>query len=143
MPGGDRTGPMGAGPMTGRAAGLCTGNVAPGFANTPGGRGFGGGGGGFGGGRGGGGGGGGGGGRGGRGRRNRFHATGLTGWQRAEADMPAVDGGQVVPDAQPEPDVASAVGKGQALGVLKQQAESMRQQMEQLRERIEQLETED
>ncbi|MBW1808712.1 MAG: DUF5320 domain-containing protein [Deltaproteobacteria bacterium] len=28
MPGGDRTGPMGAGPMTGRAAGPCAGNQA-------------------------------------------------------------------------------------------------------------------
>ncbi len=33
MPGGNRTGPMGAGPMTGRAAGYCTGNTAPGYAN--------------------------------------------------------------------------------------------------------------
>lgn len=32
MPRGDRTGPMGAGPMTGRAAGYCAGNAAPGFA---------------------------------------------------------------------------------------------------------------
>ncbi|HOU20864.1 MAG: DUF5320 domain-containing protein [Kiritimatiellae bacterium] len=33
MPRGDRTGPMGAGPMTGRAAGYCTGTAAPGFAS--------------------------------------------------------------------------------------------------------------
>ncbi len=51
MPGGDRTGPMGMGPMTGRGAGYCAGSPAPGFMN----RGFGGGGGGFGRGRGGGG----------------------------------------------------------------------------------------
>ena len=31
MPGRDRTGPMGAGPMTGKAAGLCTGNMQPGY----------------------------------------------------------------------------------------------------------------
>ena len=31
MPGGDRTGPMGQGPMTGRAAGYCTGSTGPGF----------------------------------------------------------------------------------------------------------------
>ena len=31
MPGGDRTGPAGMGPMTGRAAGYCTGNPAPGY----------------------------------------------------------------------------------------------------------------
>lgn len=33
MPRGDGTGPMGFGPMTGRAAGYCTGYPAPGFAN--------------------------------------------------------------------------------------------------------------
>ncbi len=33
MPRGDRTGPMGAGPMTGRGAGYCAGFSAPGFAN--------------------------------------------------------------------------------------------------------------
>ena len=34
MPGGDRTGPGGAGPMTGRAAGYCAGYAAaPGYAN--------------------------------------------------------------------------------------------------------------
>ncbi len=31
MPGGDRTGPEGQGPMTGRRAGFCTGNQAPGY----------------------------------------------------------------------------------------------------------------
>jgi hypothetical protein len=71
MPGGDRTGPMGEGPRTGRAAGFCTGSDVPGYVN-PGPRGFwryGGGRGwrffGYG---------------GGRGWRNRYHATGLTGW---------------------------------------------------------------
>lgn len=33
MPGGDGTGPAGMGPMTGRAAGYCSGYAAPGFAN--------------------------------------------------------------------------------------------------------------
>jgi len=33
MPGGDRTGPMGAGRMSGRAAGYCAGNGAPGYAS--------------------------------------------------------------------------------------------------------------
>lgn len=41
MPGGDRTGPMGAGPRTGRAAGYCSGFSAPGFANPVMGRGYG------------------------------------------------------------------------------------------------------
>jgi len=35
MPGGDRTGPLGQGPMTGRRAGFCTGNNAPGYNNGP------------------------------------------------------------------------------------------------------------
>jgi hypothetical protein len=55
MPRGDRTGPWGMGPMTGRGAGFCVGN------NVPGGAFFG---------------------RGGRGRRNRFFATGQAGWMR-------------------------------------------------------------
>ncbi len=62
MPRGDATGPGGMGPMTGRGAGYCSGNDAPGFA-TPGfgrGRGIGGG----------------------RGWRNMFYATGLRGWRR-------------------------------------------------------------
>ena len=38
MPRGDRTGPWGAGPMTGRAAGYCAGYPVPGFMNPYGGR---------------------------------------------------------------------------------------------------------
>jgi hypothetical protein len=38
MPGGDRTGPMGMGPMTGRAAGFCGGFPVPGYMNPYGGR---------------------------------------------------------------------------------------------------------
>ena len=67
MPRGDRTGPMGAGAMTGRRMGICTGSAAPGYASAPGRRGsFGGG-----------------GSR--RGNRNMFYATGLFGWQRANS----------------------------------------------------------
>jgi hypothetical protein len=33
MPGGDRTGPWSEGPMTGRAAGYCSGYSAPGYSN--------------------------------------------------------------------------------------------------------------
>lgn len=39
MPRGDGTGPMGAGSMTGRAAGYCAGYGVPGYANPVGGRG--------------------------------------------------------------------------------------------------------
>ncbi len=45
MPGGDGTGPMGMGSMTGRAAGFCAGYASPGRMNAAGGRGRGGGGG--------------------------------------------------------------------------------------------------
>jgi hypothetical protein len=41
MPRGDRTGPNGKGPMTGRAAGNCAGYPVPGFMNPYGGQGFG------------------------------------------------------------------------------------------------------
>ena len=40
MPGGNRTGPMGMGPMTGRGAGLCGGYPTPGYMNPVSGRGF-------------------------------------------------------------------------------------------------------
>jgi len=41
MPGGNRTGPAGMGPMTGRGAGFCAGYNAPGYSNPGGGRGMG------------------------------------------------------------------------------------------------------
>lgn len=64
MPRGDRTGPTGAGMMTGRRAGYCAGFGNPGYMNsTVPGRGFG-----FAG--------------GGRGWCNMFYATGVPGWQR-------------------------------------------------------------
>ncbi|MEW6619108.1 MAG: DUF5320 domain-containing protein [bacterium] len=72
MPAGDGTGPMGMGPMTGRAAGYCAGYQMPGYANPIPGRGFGmgfGRGRGFGMGR-------------GRGFRHWYYATGLPGWAR-------------------------------------------------------------
>jgi hypothetical protein len=89
MPGGDRRGPAGQGPRTGRAVGFCAGNDEPGYLSRGGGRGGGAGGGaGRGAGRG-----GGGGGRGGGGRfRNWFHATGLTGWQRGVRGGAAASG---------------------------------------------------
>lgn len=68
MPGGDRTGPAGAGPMTGRGLGYCAGYDAPGFVRAGfappralGGRQWGGG---------------------GRGWRWCYYATGLPGWAR-------------------------------------------------------------
>ena len=74
MPGGDRTGPAGAGPMTGRGLGLCGGHGAPGFTQggamprfARGGRSWG---------------------RG-RGWRHWFHATGLSGWLRFGTALPS------------------------------------------------------
>jgi len=86
MPGGDQTGPMGMGPMTGRGAGYCGGRGVAGFVSGPGlgfGRGRGG--------RG-----------GGRGRRNMFYATGLTGWQRAAMGVSAPSAAAVAPTAEAE-----------------------------------------
>ena len=74
MPAGDRTGPMGAGPRTGRAKGFCSGFDQPGYANT--------------------------GGRGGyasmrggagRGWRHRFLATGIPGWVAPTPEQESAD----------------------------------------------------
>jgi len=65
MPGGDRTGPMGFGPMTGRGVGWCGRGGSTGSYGFARGGTFGWG-----------------GGRGGRGWRNRFYATGVPGWAR-------------------------------------------------------------
>jgi uncharacterized protein DUF5320 len=73
MPGGDKTGPSGMGPMTGRGVGFCAGSNAPGYMNSGFGRGRGMGGG------------------GGRGRRNQFLATGQPGWMRSNPAVPVAD----------------------------------------------------
>lgn len=117
MPRGDRTGPAGAGPMSGRAAGYCTGNNAPGFmSGAPGqgfGRGFGrgwgrGGGRGFGGG-------------GGRGWRNWFN-PGFSGWAGFGGW-----GGNAVPD----PAAEKAALKSQA-GLLQSELESIRKRLSEI-----------
>ena len=121
MPGGDRTGPAGIGPMTGRAAGLCAGYPVPGYMNPVGGRGFGGRGRGFWG-RG-----------GGRGWRNRFYATGLPGWARiGQPDWDDVSYTPGMPTVRPE----------QELTGLKQQAEHFENELDRINKRIEQLESE-
>ena len=128
MPFGNRTGPMGMGPMTGRGAGYCAGFPVPGYANTTPVRGL------FGRGRGG----------GGRGRRNRYGATGLTGWQPAGMDM-APYGAMPAPPAQAAPypgAFAPAVTKEQELDALKSQAEYFEGTLEEIRKRIEELRSE-
>ena len=125
MPGGDRTGPAGMGPMTGRGAGFCAGFGVPGFMNRLFGPGF------FGWGR----------GRrgGGRGWRNMFYATGLTGWQRAALGWPAWGfGGPHLP-GQAAPFGAVPPTKEQELQWLKRQAEFLSRSLEDIQKRIDEL----
>ncbi|MFA5093114.1 MAG: DUF5320 domain-containing protein [Candidatus Omnitrophota bacterium] len=119
MPRGDGSGPMGLGPMTGRAAGFCAGYSSPGYANSIPGQGFAGLGRGYFG-RG-----------GGRGKRNWFYATGLTGRQRTAMEIPAFGG--VYP-------YASEMTPKQEAEILKNQAEVIKKQLEDLHSRIETLE---
>lgn len=121
MPGGDRTGPMGQGPMTGRGMGYCTGNAQPGYmtaAGRPLGWGFGRG-----------------GGRGlgrggGRGFRNRYWATGMTAWQQQQAAgvSPGYEG--PVQDA-----VQDEVAQ------LRAQVQSLQQSLDALNERLKRSES--
>lgn len=115
MPRGNGTGPMGMGPMTGRAAGICAWNGAPGYANPVAGRC----GGGFGRGR----------GQGGQGRgrhgcRNLFLATGLPGWMRG--------GGNAAPDR---------AGGFDEIQALANQAQALQAQLAGVQERLKRLET--
>jgi len=90
MPRGDRTGPMGVGPRTGRGAGSCAGYSRPGYANAaPGiglGLGYRGG---------------------GRGWRNMYYATGLPGWARA---------GYAPPPPMPEVELSALKAEAKSLG---------------------------
>lgn len=120
MPGGDRTGPQGMGPMTGRAAGYCADDTTPGYANPGFGRGYGAGGGrGYGAG-------------GGRGRRNMYYATGLPGWARGEefAD-PYVVPGPAYTGADP------SIQKQ----ALEDQADALQAELDLVKKRLSDLET--
>lgn len=119
MPRGDRTGPAGMGPMTGRAAGYCAGYSAPGFMNPIGFRGYSG--------RG-----------GGRGWRHWYYATGVPGWARAGLSYPA-QSGFVGPNV---PYTAQGVTAEQELQGLKQEAEYFQNALGEIKKRIEQLEVE-
>lgn len=117
MPRGDRTGPWGTGPMSGRGAGFCAGSGAPGDADPAPGRGFG-----IGFGR----------GRGfwGRGFRgggwcHRFCATGLPGWMRFGRFGPGY------PHPDPEQEKQG----------LRNRAEALESELEALKKRIRELET--
>ena len=123
MPWGDRTGPAGAGPRTGRGAGYCAGFGVPGYMNRPSGMG------------------GGWGGRGGRGGgvyrwRNWFNTTGLPGWARS-VGIPGFYSSQAAPGSIPGiPD------KGQELEGLKSQASIFETELNRIKERIKNLESE-
>jgi len=120
MPGGDGTGPLGMGPMTGRAAGYCAGYPVPGFMNPIPGRGF------WGWGR----------GRGfwgrggGRGWRRWYYATGLPGWLRGFAPAWGAPWGISGP----------APSKEDELSFLKQQAEYFQQCLSDIQQRVAELE---
>lgn len=112
MPRGDRTGPMGMGPMTGRAAGYCAGYPVPGYMNPwPGACGgwFGGG-------------------WYGRGWRHRrwYYAMGLPGWVHFGAPC----WGPWAPPISPEAEAQ----------FLRQQAEWLKSQLEAIQSRLEELE---
>ena len=113
MPRGDGTGPLGLGPMTGRAAGFCAGYAVPGFANPWGGRRFWG----RGGGR-------------GFGRGFGYAAPFVSGYPMYGA--PAVYPGVPFPPA--------AVTAEAEMNGLKAQAEQMKQSLDQITQRIEELE---
>jgi len=117
MPFGDRTGPMGLGPMTGRGAGYCAGFPMPGSMNPLPGRGFWG--------RG-----------GGRGWRHWYYATGLPGWARAGMGLPAW-GMPMHPFAGP---IVPPMSSEQEAEILKGQAECFQGALEEIKKRIADLE---
>jgi len=131
MPGGDKTGPAGMGPMTGRRSGYCTGLPAPGFSDSYGrgwgwGRGWG---------RGGGRGRGGGWGRGwGWGQRNWFRTIGMAGWQR-----PVMDWSDHPPPFRLP--IGPAMTAEQELDVLKGQLQYFENGLEGIRKRIQEVES--
>ncbi|HHE47217.1 MAG TPA: hypothetical protein ENL08_05920 [Bacteroidetes bacterium] len=117
MPYGDRTGPVGAGPMTGRRMGYCAGFDRPGNMNP--GRGFG-----FGMGR--------GGGFGGYGHgwRNRYWATGIPGWNRGFR--------YYEPASYPMPYMAD-IPREEELKVLETESRLLKKRLSDLEKRIAEL----
>lgn len=118
MPGGDRTGPAGMGPMTGRAAGFCAGYPTPGYANPGWGGGYWGG---------------------GRGRGRGWGHGGGRGWGwgwRNRFDNPA----PYAPAWQGPASYPAPVPREQELEALKAQAEYFERALEELRNRIKEVE---
>jgi len=116
MPKGNRMGPAGMGPLTGRSAGFCAGYGMPGYMNPGPGYGFGVGSGwsrGFGG--------------GGRGWRHWFHATRLPGWMRFGA-YPSSGLSPMKPDPETEKQA------------LKTQSEALQNELDLIRKRMDEIE---
>jgi hypothetical protein len=118
MPKGDKSGPVGQGPMTGRAEGFCTGHPSPGYMNPGGklsGRRF----------------------FRGRGRGmmhgHWFYTAGHPGWVRHDLYHPAWDIEPVSYPEEIEPDEESKM--------LSEQADYLKQQLEDIQKRLSELES--
>lgn len=130
MPRGDRTGPMGFGPMTGRAMGYCAGYSVPGYASPIGvgygfgrgfgmGRGYGGRGGGF-------------------GFRHRYYATGLPYWARSRP-------GWEYPPVPYSPEVypyGGVLNPEQEMDALKEQSKDIKNILKDIEKRMESIKSE-
>jgi hypothetical protein len=114
MPRGERTGPMGFGPVTGRGAGYCGGAGVPGSLSAARGRG------------------------GGRGWRHWAHATGLPGWARAGMGVPGWGAAPFPPMAP----VAPTTSGEAEVDALRAQAGHLEQALHLLRKKIQKLEGE-
>jgi hypothetical protein len=110
MPAGDRTGPMGLGPMTGRAAGYCAGAAVPGAATAWGGRG-----------------------------RWRWSAPGLAGWLPA-AGRGAGRFGYWASGAASAPPVAPGLTREQQIATLRSQAQYFEDALAGVRRQLEEYE---
>ncbi|MBN2555833.1 MAG: DUF5320 domain-containing protein [Anaerolineales bacterium] len=117
MPGGDRTGPNGEGPMTGRGSGYCGGSDTPGYAGPRGyGRGF----------------------ERGYGRGFRYGFGMRRGWGRGWG-RPYPGG--YAPNAFPrDPYFAAPLDPGSEAAFLKNQAEALKQDLEAISKRLTELE---
>ncbi|MBD3241020.1 MAG: hypothetical protein GF331_10580 [Chitinivibrionales bacterium] len=116
MPRGDGTGPMGMGPMSGRAAGCCAGFNMPGYANPAPGAGFGHG----------------------RGRRNWYRAGHGFGWQRAAAGYPAFGAGWA-----PGPGWQPRMSPEQEIDMLTNQTQHLEAVLGGMKKRLCELQNED
>jgi hypothetical protein len=121
MPLGDRTGPWGFGPMTGRAAGYCAGYSGPGYVNPVPGRGFG---------------------RGGWGRGWGRGFGGGRGWGRGFGWGPYSFGAPYGPHAPAYvPAYAPSYGPEDEVTALKDQAKYFEEALQEVKKRIEEIES--